>query len=96
MDMQIFIQYPKTIYIKSNGPRIKMLENSATSSKKAILENYAIKKKAKYSISGTLLAFMKNPAQQTFPPLPAFKKPAILYRQSQESFLRELPLGPSL
>jgi len=39
---------------------------------------------------------MKNPAQQTFPPLPAFKKPAILYRQSQESFLRELPLGPSL
>ena len=47
MDMQIFIQYPKTIYIKSNGPRIKMLENSTTSSKKAILENYAIKKKSK-------------------------------------------------
>jgi hypothetical protein len=70
MDMQIFIQYPKTIYIKSNGPRIKMLENSATSSKKAILENYAIKKKAKYSISRTLLAFMKNPVQQTFLPPP--------------------------
>ena len=70
MNMQIFIQYPKTIYIKSNGPRIKMLENSATSSKKAILENYAIKKKSKYSISGTLLAFMKNPAQQTFLPPP--------------------------
>ncbi len=70
MDMQIFIQYPKTIYIKSNGPRIKMLENSATSSKKAILENYAIKKKSKYSISRTLLAFMKNPVQQTFLPPP--------------------------
>jgi len=47
-----------------------MLENSATSSKKAILENYAIKKKAKYSISRTLLAFMKNPVQQTFLPPP--------------------------
>ena len=70
MDMQIFIQYPKSIYIKSNGPRIKMLENSTTSSKKAILENYAIKKKSKYSISRTLLAFMKNPVQQTFLPPP--------------------------
>ena len=29
-DMQIFIQYPKTIYIKSTGPRIKMLENYTT------------------------------------------------------------------
>lgn len=47
-----------------------MLENSTTSSKKAILENYAIKKKAKYSISRTLLAFMKNPVQQTFLPPP--------------------------
>jgi hypothetical protein len=51
MDMQIFIQYPKTIYIKSNGPRIKMLENAITLVNATISENYSVKKKSKYSTS---------------------------------------------